>query len=320
MNNNNNNELNRLFKIYNHALIPNVPPHVFKAPLKSTLIKTIVRKKALFARYTSGVQLITPPTQDFNDNKGGITANKKDDVGHPIEESLKSHEWWYCLRNTPISLESLTAKQRYRVKKGLKNNTIHKTDIDEISRRYDELYDAIVASFSDYPDAYRPQLNKESTRKDIIHLISNNNIDVWLCEDINTGKIIGYCWCSISYNMVNLSAVKINPAYLKNEINAALGFVLCQYYLNEKGYKYICDGERNIRHQSNYQNFLVTVLGFHKAYCQLHVVYHPLIKPIISILYPFRNVLSRIKDNNSILYNIYCILMQEQYARASKRK
>lgn len=302
--------ISKQFKKYNHALIPSVPPHLLEIPSKQDIRHLVWKSKVLFARYTSDFQLIIPP--DCNIESSDIQPDT-------MSENTIPQVWYFCIREMPISLESLTAKQRYRVKKGLKKNNIRKIDWNDIESRFDEFFDMLVASFSDFPDVYRPTLDKENIRNNLKSACQSDNIDVWLCEEVETGKIIGYSWCSLVQNMVNLNVVKIDPAYLKNEVNAALGFVLCQYYLNEKKLKYICDGERNIRHQSNYQNFLVSVLGFRKAYCRLHIVYNPLVAPFVSLLYPLRNFLVRFKESNSLIYNIYCLLMQEQYARESQK-
>lgn len=164
---------------------------------------------------------------------------------------------------------------------------------------------------------YKPTLNKDIIKQSLIDASKNDNKDIWLCEDISSNTIIGYGLCSINNNMINLDTVKINPAFFRNEVNAALVFEVCRHYLNDLEYLYVCDGERNIRHQSNYQDFLVTVLGFRRAYCRLHIIYHPLIRPIVACLYPFRKVIGYIKNSNGFFYNLHCLLMQEQYSRDS---
>lgn len=39
---------------------------------------------------------------------------------------------------------------------------------------------------------------------------------------------------------------------------------------------------------------------------------------VVKILYPFRNVLNKIRGNNAMLYNVYCVLKQEEIARTFK--
>ncbi len=170
----------------------------------------------------------------------------------------------------------------------------------------------LQASFSDYPDVYKPRIDL----KNLAISYAQDNRDKWLIFDGETNRIIGLAICAIIDDTVWLHVVKVNPDFLKNEVNAALVYELCRYYLNEQKMRYICDGERNIRHITNYQDFLIRVLGFKKAYCKLHVVYHPIVKPIINILYPLRKLISRFGKLNRHLYNVSCVLRQEEIARS----
>lgn len=278
------------------ALIPNSFPHIVRNFDDKDIKKILKEKKALFARYTSDLQLLTPP--------------------HLRSETA----WWFCVKDEAVSLENLTAKQRYRVKKGLSNTTIRITNPREIDELSDAIYTAYKNSLSDYPKHYKNIQSKDSLINWIKNASENKNANIWLCRDNSTTKIIGFAHTTHWDNVVVfMSTVKIDPNYLKTEVNAALAYTICKYYLNEQGYKYVCDGERNIRHITEYQDFLVRVIGFRKAYCKLHVVYHPYIKPFVMVLYPFRRLFSILGNHSKIIYNIYCILKQEEYHRACQK-
>ena len=79
---------------------------------------------------------------------------------------------------------------------------------------------------------------------------------------------------------------------------------------------YVNEGTRSILHETNVQSFLIEKFKFRKAYCKLHVQYHPLVNSIIFILYPFRLLI--IKSNNKLLRKIGVILMQEGFHKAHK--
>lgn len=281
---------------YSGALMARQSP--FESPDfdKTDIAMMLKQRKALFCRWTT---LITPPCNRLNDS----------DLG-----------WWYCLRSEPISLETLTAKQRYRVKKGLANNLIFISNDTEIERRGKELYDVYKLSFSDYPAVYRPELpDCRSFIDELKNHAASAEWDVWLCLDKQSERIIGFATTRRRNRGVTLVQVKINPDALKSEINAALGFEICRHYLNESGAEYVCDGERNIRHITAYQDFLVRVLGFEKMQCELHVVYHPMFRPLVQAAYPLRRVMKKAALKSRMLYNLYCLLMQEQYARESRQ-
>ena len=224
------------------------------------------------------------------------------------------------MRTEPIDIEKLTAKQRYRVRRGLQRNDIFIADIDCLEKEADGIYRAFIKSTEDYPKVYKTEAPAKVAFIDSLKkLVMAGNADIWICRDKESGNIVGFGHSPYEGKVAYLSWVKLDPAYFKNEVNAALAFEICRHYLNDLGFDYICDGERNIRHQTSYQDFLVTVLGFRKAPCRLNIVYHPLFKPVVMMLYPFRSLFKRFKDSNKLIFNAYCILYQEQCARESKK-
>jgi len=113
----------------------------------------------------------------------------------------------------------------------------------------------------------------------------------------------------------NMATLKVHPDYLNDRVSAGLVYYICHYYLNEQKYICVSDGERNIKHKTNFQAFLVKTLGFRYAYCRLNIVYHPLVRIAVNTLYPFRRIIGRLVKQSKILYNVYCTLKMEQIRR-----
>ena len=57
-----------------------------------------------------------------------------------------------------------------------------------------------------------------------------------------------------------------------------------RYYLKERKLSYVNEGTRSILHATNVQSFLIEKFRFRKAYCKLHIQYHPLVNIIIIML------------------------------------
>lgn len=281
------------FRIRNHALVETKRPLELKKVNRFDLLKGVIISNCILGRYTAPPQ----SNSELNDNKG----------------------WWFCLKDSPIYIDQLTAKQRYRIRKGLKNNRCSIATLEEIKAVENDIYDCYVNSMLDYPKMYRNIGSKESLFAWIYKSLENDTGDIWLCRNIDSDKIIGFAHCRKRADMIDLSTLKIDPSYFHTEINASLGFEICKYYLNSGNFKYVCDGERNIRHITHYQDFLVRVLGFKKYHCELHIIYHPLIYPFIKILYPFRSFIAKMGKGNAKIYDFSCLLYQEQYARESKK-
>ena len=83
-----------------------------------------------------------------------------------------------------------------------------------------------------------------------------------------------------------------------------------EYYLKEKGLKYVSDGSRSITKHSNIQNFLINNFKFRRAYTNLKIYYKPLVKIAVIILYPFRFLIPQSK--------IKSVLRQESMARNTR--
>lgn len=241
---------------------------------------------------------------------GGVFARWTSDFDCGYETG-----WWYCIRDTPIDKERMTSKQRYRINHGLKNATIRlisKESVDISIAK--QIFDVTNKCYEKYPLKYRPQIIENKFIEDIVNKRRLSS-DIWVCIDNESNELCGYAFCKIKSDTINLDVVKVHPEFLNKDINAALTYSICSYYLGDCNFRYVCDGARNIKHESNYQDFLVRVLGFRYAYCHLHIVYHPVILPIIYLLYPFRQVIRKLSSHNNLIYNISCILKQEEIAR-----
>ncbi len=273
------------------CLILSSPPHVKIDIDRSDVLERVKAEKALLGRYFSDSPLGGDVVDDF------------------------PHRWWHCVRTEPVSLETLSAKGRYRVRKGLSNNVFRIATPDDISQSAPLLLEVMKRSFADYPKVYSPAAPTLSDVERLARIAAKELEDIWLVTNRESGELAGYAHCGVMDGCVAISSVKIDPRFLATEANAALAYTICRHYINESGYRYVIDGERNIRHLSKYQDFLVSVLGFRKVFCKLHVVYHPLVRPIVAVLYPFRGIFKAMDQTNRLIYNISCILRQEEIAR-----
>lgn len=222
-------------------------------------------------------------------------------------------EWWQCIKDTYTPLEKLTAKQRYRVKRGLDNTDVRYISREQISEYSDIIFQIALDSFANYPAKYRPHIEKQRFIDDILQ---NENIDFWICYDRRSNTPCAYGYCIVQNSTAILNQVKVPDKWLKNDVNAALGYTITEYYLQNQHVSTIIDGERNIRHETNYQEFLVRVLQFRYAYCQLNIVYHPIVEPCIKILFPFRKLIKQLAKHIHLVNDVYCLLYQEEILRS----
>ena len=218
-------------------------------------------------------------------------------------------EWYFVLKDDCLRIDKLKAKLRYEINKGNKNFI---TEVVDPIEYFDDIFYVSVEAYSVYPAKYRPNLIKDTYKNQIEKMIQDGY--VFIGEfDRAKGNMVGFAVLECGSDFINYRMHKVLPAQEKRAVNAALVNGVLTYY--EAGnFKYIVDGERAIKHQTGFQNYLIKYFGFRKAYCKLNILYNPLFKVLVNMLYPVRAVLGNFK-NNGLLYNVYCVLEQERIRR-----
>ena len=112
--------------------------------------------------------------------------------------------------------------------------------------------------------------------------------------------------------VINFAVLRVKPELEHNGINAVLvNSILCDNndFINNGGY--ICDGARNINHETNFQGYLEKYFGFRKAYCKLHIKYRFPFNIAVKILLPFRKIFYKNSKKRG-LHNIAAVLKMEE--------
>ena len=274
-------ELNHInWSLYNSALVPDAPPHIEIKLSKKEARYLLKKSKAFFLRWPS----------EF-------------DCGFETE-------WWYLIRDKSIDLDEFSAKKRWEIVNGIKKCIVKKVDAEYIARNGYEVYSSAFASY----DTFQKPVGREEFYDSMMSRKDNPVFDFWAAFDKSDNNIIGYYMNRIGIDYCIYSAAKFKPDFLKLGSHKALIYEMTNYYLNELGLMYVCDGARSISHKTKVQDFVINKLHFRKAYCKLNIVYNPIVGIIISVLYPFRNVISKI--NTGITQKITVLLLQEKIRRS----
>ncbi|MDD3416497.1 MAG: hypothetical protein PHY47_21245 [Lachnospiraceae bacterium] len=270
------------WKYYNRAAIPTTTPHE-KVDLNPIEDKSIWKMdgKPLFARWTENY------------------------------DCSYETDWWYCIKDEPFHFEQIKSKRRTEIRKGLK---INRVEIIKASDYIKEIYKIQSKCYNDYPEQYRPEYNydiaKESCKRwDEKHI-------VFMAFSVETGEATGFACVEPINDYVNFEILKVPNEYKNSQVVTALTYEILLKMINEGGYKYVCDGARNLVHQTNFMDYLVKQFAFRYAYCDLKMAYRTTVKPIVYILYPFRNIIRKFSDNR-LLYNIFAVLKMEEISRKS---
>lgn len=268
------------WKYYNHAMIPNVPPHI--TPDLSCIENGDIwkhPKKPLLARWIS----------DFD-----------------CEEKTN---WWYVIKDTPFDINSLKSKRRYEINKG--NKFFDVVEIDPCSYK-DELFIIHSKALASY---------SRSKLQSIDYNHFSHSISSWKFYKFygafhkESGNLCAYALLNKQHTFIDFTSLKSIPEFEKYGLNTALVYkILLDHsdYLNASGY--ICDGSRNINHETAFQDYLEKYFGFRKAYCKLHIKYNFALDYLIKLIYPFRNVLIKF-DKIRFIHLVNSILKMEGIVR-----
>lgn len=243
------------WKYYNHAAIPTGWPH-------ETPDLTPVRDGSIWNM--DGKPLFTRWTEDF-------------DCG---EET----EFYYCIKDSGLDISSLKAKRRYEINRGNKNYEVRLIRAEEYTQ---ELYDVYVESLEGYSGHPIPEpLELFASR---VSAWPASNCALFGAFDRETGRLCGYSDVWIHGRYLPISSLTTRPSCEKSGVNFALVSGIIEHFSAElESGAYLCDGARNVLHETNFQPFLMKYFGFRKAYCHLRIQYRPGVGLLVHCLFPFR--------------------------------
>lgn len=217
-------------------------------------------------------------------------------------------EWWYVIKDTSFNINELKAKRRYEITKGCRNFNVHRIDTGEYS---DSICDVAEMAYAEYPGAYRPKIDRKTF---CLWFSDKSKYTVYGAFDVN-GELQAYAVLRLNEKHIDFAMLKSNPACEKQGVNAAIMFYILQDMDVElqKGV-FICDGSRNIYHETAFQDYLEKYFGFRKAYCKLHIRYKKGVRIIVNILYPFRKLL-KVFDSIGFCHKVNGVLKMHEIAR-----
>lgn len=271
------------WKFYNNAVLPDGDPREFDA--KDCDVNSIFRtfNRAWMIRYTTDFDCSSKTT------------------------------WWYCIKDSPFDITKLNAKRRYVINSGRKNFEIKKINPNEY---IDEI--ATINFEADKSYSIQNNLSQSDIQNKVKDMNSSENCDIFGAFSVEEGILCGYLWVEAVGKCLKMVEQKCIPAYEKKQINAAMVDGICSEYrtLLETG-SYLCDGERNIYHQTAFQDYLEKYFHFRKAYSTLNVKYRKWLWVVVHILYPFREQIKQLGEKTSIAIfrKVYAVLLMEEYSR-----
>ncbi len=203
--------------------------------------------------------------------------------------------FWNLIKDRYEGLDELSGNTRKKVRRSLEKLEFRKVNNYFIKSLG---YPILKASFEDYP--VKDRIMTQQIFETYMDECSKKEFDYWGIFDFDDDRFIGFFTVMLWDDACEYGLVAVLPEYKrKNTAYPYYGLfhTMNQYYLQEKGLRYVTDGSRSITEHSNIQTFLEEKFHFRKSYCHLSVHYKWWMKIAVNVLYPFRKTipLPRIK-------------------------
>ncbi len=273
------------WEYYNHALIPTTAPDVI--PDTSWMKDNRKWKELAGGRHPLFARWVT----DF--------------------DCQEETEWWYIIRNAPFELDDLEKKSQKHIKQALRKCICRRINASEC---VEDLYRVYEEAYIRYKNADN-KVTYEQFVKECLNI--DENMEYWGGYDLSD-RMVGYVIVIVHENYAETSTAKFSTPYMNLRVSDALYYTILEYYLNQKGKRYISSGQRSINHVTNTQDYKIKTFGFRKAYCRLCIKYNPKITWLIYMLYPFRNIL-KIFSGHVLFHQLTAVLEMEEIVRKSKK-
>lgn len=197
-------------------------------------------------------------------------------------------DFWYVIKDNFGGIDELSSNERNKIRRSIKVFDFKLIDIELVQKK---AYSIVKATFVDYNVTDRPM--NEDVFNEYLEHCERNDYDYWGAFSKETGELVGFCAVHVFANSCEYGVIGFEPKYKHNATYPYYGFFykMNEYYLGEKGFKYVSDGSRSITEHSNIQPFLEQNFNFRKAYCKLKVRYKWWVDVIVKMLCPFRAII-----------------------------
>jgi len=222
----------------------------------------------------------------------------------------KKSSFWYLINDKPLELDAYSVNTRSKIRRGFKELEVRKISKKDMFKMG---YTVYKAAFKRYKTINKPMTYNEF-KKYITDL--DELWEFWGVFNRKDNLLVGYSENKVVDNQCYYSTIKFHSDYLKKYPSYVLYYTMNRYYLKERNLDYVNEGTRSILHETNVQSFLIDKFKFRKAYCKLHIKYHPLVYILILLLYPLRSLI--IKSKINLLHKIGVVLIQESYNKSEK--
>jgi hypothetical protein len=212
--------------------------------------------------------------------------------------------FWYTACQE-YNFTSLAQKARSHIRRGYKSCRIERVDPVWLANNG---YPCYVAAFSRYKNSHPESREKFD---EMCRVESDAPFEFW---GVFAGeRLVAFAKCVVGSDYVATLVLKQDPDYMQLSTGPALQDAILRNYVTEQK-KPVYAGFRSVVHDTRTHDFLLQ-LGYSRVYCDLKVIYKPLVEACVNLLYGWRSLVDRAPES-PVMNNIKGVLTQEEIRRS----
>jgi len=218
---------------------------------------------------------------------------------------IAESDWYGVVKKRHFELADYrTSNIRNQIRKGLKCCYIEKVVASEIVEKGYEVFCKATQSIKG------PSISKSDYQANILRTeLFADIIDYWgiYIDNSLKGYAIIYKYEKLE---ANISEIRIDPSINKFYPSYSLFHLLSEFYLKNEKFEYLSDGYRNLVHETQIQELLISKFGFEKVYLILNLRIKFPINFMVNILYLFRKFIKH--KGLQAIFKLNTVVLQQK--------
>lgn len=268
---------------YKRILIPAYLPHLVPAISLRSAESALAKSNAIIARWTGRL------------DRGENTR------------------WWFVICDGVYDRGRLSSNTRSKLSRGKRRLLVRPLSVNEVLA---DGYLVCAAAAKTYGSTeFLPPHSDFVKRVSAANLVAGA-VEYWgVFED---AKLVAFSENHIQDGAVFLESIWYDPVGLSNYSSYVLIDSLLEEYLNNRGFRYVSDGSRNIYHETGVHDFLIEKFGFRRAGASMHLCYTPVMGLAMRFARPLASVFSGVAIAQQARFSrrLKAVLLQDSLAEA----
>lgn len=275
--------------------------------------KKIIQSGVCWRKNQKGVLLLSPPSRlkGFDRHKAKLLLKKSGELFVRWETDFDNIEdscWWHIIKDKPLMFDGLSKNTRYKVRRGAKSFKCETVPRDGIISLGYDVYKKAITRYETH--------EKEYSKSKFIEMVASlpEETEFWGVWNKSTNELVAFSENYVEDRTCCFISIWFDPLSLKEYSANVLFFEMISHYFDKRKIRYVSNGTRNLSHDTNIHDFLISKFGFRKAYAKLNVEYVFWLRILVGVLYPFHLWISKVPLKP--FQKVSILLSQEKIRRA----